>query len=279
MEKHGIQPVLEKVSAEIADFTVGFAILRNRGGTEDADLAGSGSLVTVGSINGILTAAHVLKNLPDQGKVGLIRFSRMSPSFPQKPTINMEKAEKLAIAADDFGPEGPDLGFLRLSPNDVGTLKARNLFFNLGKRRESILGNDQPDPPYFDGISGVIAELTTNLPPEQRLARIKGFHALYGVGMVVREHESNGFDLFDFEVSYGPDIEAPDSYAGMSGGALWRVYCTEDDDGQLSVVDKKVYGVAFHQSQILDQKRIITCHGPRSVYGPLMEAICEKWPE
>ena len=278
MDKHEFSLVLEKVGAEIADFTVGFAILRTRGSTQDADPVGSGSLVTVGSVHGILTAAHVLINLPDQGEVGLVRFPRVQ-SFAQKVTIDMGQTEKLTIAADAFGPEGPDLGFLRLSPKDAGALKARNVFFNLGMRQKSVLADDQPDPPYFDGISGMIAEWTTDLPPEQGLARVKGFRALFGVGLVVREHESNGFDLFDFEVTYGPGSDSPDSYGGMSGGALWRVYCTKDNDGQLSVVDKKVFGVAFHQSDLSDQKRIITCHGPRSVYGPLIEAIRERWLE
>lgn len=278
MDKHAILPILEKVSEEIADFTVGFAKLRTCGGTDDADPAGSGSLVTVGSVHGILTAAHVLVTLPDHGEVGLVQFPRVQ-SFAHKVTIDMGQAEKLTIAADAFGPEGPDLGFLRLAPEDVGALQARNVFFNLEKRRESVLADDHPDPPYFDGISGMIAEWTTELPTERRLARVKGFRALYGVGLVVGEHESNGFDLLHFEVTYGPGSDSPDNYAGMSGGALWRVYCTKDDDGQLSVVDKKVYGVAFHQSDLSDQKRIITCHGPRSVYGSLIEAVREKWPE
>ena len=278
MENHDILSILEKISAEIAAFTVGFANLTTYGGIEDAEPVGSGSLVTVGSVHGILTAAHVLKYLPDQGEVGLIRFS-MAQSFPQKATIDMGQAEKLTIAAEDEGPEGPDLGFLRLSPKDVGPLQARNVFFNLGKRREAVLADDQPDPPYFDGISGLIADWTTDLPPEHGWARVKGFRAVYGVGLIVGEHESNGFDLFDFEVTYGPGSVSPVSYEGMSGGALWRVYYTKDDDGQLSVLDKKVFGVAFHQSDLSDQKRIITCHGPRSVYGSLIEAIREKWPE
>ena len=278
MEKHEISPILEKVSADIADFTVGFAILKTYGGTQDAYPAGSGSLVTVGSVHGILTAAHVLKNLPDQGEVGLVRFPR-GRSVAEKPTIDMGQAEKLTIAADAFGPEGPDLGFLRLSPKDAAALEARNVFFNLGKRRKSILADDQPDLPHFDSISGMIAEWTMDLAPEHGWARVKRFKALFGVGLVVGEHESNGFDLFDFEVTYGPGSDSPVSYQGMSGGAFWRVYCTKDDDGQLSVVDKKVFGVAFHQSDLSDQKRIITCHGPRSVYGLLIEAVREKWPE
>ena len=125
MEKHEILPVVEKVSAEIADFTVGFARLRTSGGTEDAEPAGSGSLVTVGSVYGILTAAHVLKNLPDQGEVGLVRFPRVR-RFAQKPTIDMGQAEKLTVGADAFGPEGPDLGFLRLSPKRARSPRHRS---------------------------------------------------------------------------------------------------------------------------------------------------------
>ncbi len=59
MEKHEILPVLEKVSADIADFSVGFATLRTCGGTQDADPAGSGALVTVGSVHGKAHADRV----------------------------------------------------------------------------------------------------------------------------------------------------------------------------------------------------------------------------
>ena len=278
MEQRDIEPILEKVSAEIADFTVGFATLKNRGGAQDVDPAGSGSLVSVDSVSGILTAAHVLANLPDHGEVGLVRFPKTQAGAAQRLTIDMGQVQTLTIGTSPFDHEGPDLGFLRLSPEQVGTLLARgNVFYNLGMRRDSVLNSNQPIPPYFDGLSGMVAEQTTDLPREHGAARVKGFFALYGVGLVVREHEANGLDLLDFEVTYGPGSESPDSYGGMSGGALWRVICNRDDVGQLSVADKKVFGVAFHQSAITDQKRIITCHGPRSVYGPLIDAIRERW--
>lgn len=280
MENHEISPVLEKVSAGVVDFTVGFATLRTCDRKQDSDPAGSGALVTVGSVHGILTAAHVLINLPDQGEVGLVLFPRAQSVVAQRLTINMEHVDKLTIGAAPFGAEGPDLGFLRLWPEVVGTLKARgNAFFDLCRRRKSVLGGDDPDLRRLDGLSGMIAEWTTDLPPEERGTSEKGFYTLFVVGMVVGKRESNGFDLFDFEVSYGTGSGSPDSYEGMSGGALWRVYCTQDDDGQPSVAEKKVFGVAFHQSDISNQKRIITCHGPRSVYGLLIDAVREKWPE
>jgi hypothetical protein len=53
---------------EIANFSVGLAKLIVRDKAEDAIPAGSGTLVTIGSVAGILTAAHVVKNLPDAGR-------------------------------------------------------------------------------------------------------------------------------------------------------------------------------------------------------------------
>ena len=277
MTKIDISPVLEAVPADVADFTVGFArITEDITGLQDADPAGSGVLVTVGSIYGVLTAAHVLRCLPDYGEIGLVRFPSNSSAIQRK-TIDMGYAEKLMIASNANGPEGPDLGFLRLSSVDAADIAARNVFFNLESRRESVLADKHPHLPCFDALSGVVAEWTTTQTLEQPQARRKTFTALFGVGLVVRAHESNGFDLLDFEVTYGPGSASPESYGGMSGGGLWRVYCTKDEDGQPSVAEKKIFGVAFHQSEISNQRRIITCHGPRSVYGPLIDAIREKW--
>lgn len=278
MEKHEAEPIIEKMCAEVASFIVGFALISVRQGAQDADVAGSGTLVTVGPVHGILTAAHVLRNLPDEGEVGIAQF-RPGTGFLHKKTITMEYAEKLTIAGDVDGPEGPDLGFLRLSRQDVGALEAHGVFFNLEKRRTSVLAGDQPGTRYFDGISGTVAEWTTDLPAERGFHRVKVFRSLYGVGNVVSEHGSNAFDILEFEVSYDSECESPISYQGVSGGALWRAYCHDGDDGQLSLSSKLVFGVAFHQSPIFENKRIITCHGPRSIYGPLIEAIREKWPE
>lgn len=278
MKQHVIEPILEEISAEIRDFTVGFAKLNIHDKIEEADLAGSGSLVTVGSVHGVLTAAHVLTGLPKKGEVGLIRFPRKPVVVSEKLVIEMDHADSVIIRSSPFGPGGPDIGILLLSPEDVERLTARgNVFYNLGTRRDAILAGDLPDPSYFDGISGVVAEWTSDLPPEKGSPRIKGFHALFGAGVVVKEHQSNGFDLLDFEVTYRSGSVSPLNYKGVSGGAVWRVYGAIDDDGKLSVTGKKLYGVAFHQSCLKDEKRIITCHGPRSVYGSLIDAIRERW--
>ncbi len=53
------------VSDAMAAYTIGFAKLEILGCIEDAVCASSGTLVSVGKVRGILTAAHVLAALPD----------------------------------------------------------------------------------------------------------------------------------------------------------------------------------------------------------------------
>jgi hypothetical protein len=53
-------------------FTVGFVL----NDPPAPAVLGSGVLVTVGSISGILTCAHVAEVYRDRTKVGLLRFSR-----------------------------------------------------------------------------------------------------------------------------------------------------------------------------------------------------------
>src|SRR5262245_46722409 len=91
-------------------FTVGLATMGVNARVEDAMAAGSGTLINVGPVAGILTAAHVVQNLPDRGEVALTRFPG-KPHLLQKQTIDMALAEKLVVAAGDDGPGGPDLGF------------------------------------------------------------------------------------------------------------------------------------------------------------------------
>jgi hypothetical protein len=277
---HGtdITPLIEPVGWSIANFSIGFAKLEVIDGEENVGPAGSGALVTVGSIHGILTAAHVLEELPKNGKVSLIRYTR-NPEL-QKLTIDMSLTERLTIRGNGSEADGPDIGFLRLTSHQAATLDAAsNVFFNLSKREESVLADRHPSDEYFEGVSGIIAQWTADHPTgEAGFDRLKGFRGLFGVGCVARSRECNGYDLVEFKTTYDENSKAPSNYKGWSGGALWRVYITKDDNGQPSVSDKRINGVAFHQSDLIDGARTITCHGPKSVYGALIQEMQNKWP-
>src|SRR6266436_1152080 len=186
-----------------------------------------------------LTAAHVLETLPDHGEVGLIRFTN-NPTI-QKQTIDMSLAEKLAIRGNGSVAEGPDISFLRLASPQAATLNATNVFFNLSKREEAVLGNKHPSSEYFEGVSGIVAEWTTDHPTgEAGFHYLRGFRGLFGVGYVARSRECDGYDLVDFETNQGQNSKAPFNYQGTSGGALWRVYITADNNNSRpSVLDKR----------------------------------------
>jgi hypothetical protein len=47
-------------------------------------------------------------------------------------------------------------------------------------------------------------------------------------------------------------------------------------DGTPSVVERRLFGVPFYER---DDPRTLICHGPKSIYASLVEAVKNKWPE
>jgi hypothetical protein len=173
--------MLQKISTEslskyAGNFTIGFARLAQGEKGEDAESTGSGTLVTVGSLHGVLTAAHVVEALPKHGNVGII-LNVESPAQYQRQVIDMLHTEApVVIKAENFGPLGPDLAFLRIPDETLGWLKAKNSFYNLIKRRDAVLSGERPSKSYADCITGIIHELTEEVPSARpRVRRINFF--------------------------------------------------------------------------------------------------------
>jgi hypothetical protein len=54
-----------------------------------------------------------------RGEVGIVEYRGQTMHY-RKRTIEMANTTKIALRGDAFGPDGPDLGFLRLSSETVG---------------------------------------------------------------------------------------------------------------------------------------------------------------
>jgi hypothetical protein len=253
---------------------IGLAKLIVRDRIEDALCAGSGTLVRVGQLYGLLTAAHVLAELPKSGEVGII-FYRSGAI--QKQTIKMEYTDQLTISGSTFGPDGPDLGFLRLPQETVGWLKATNVFFNISKRRPQVLAKQAPAPDCVDAVVGMVDQLTKEIPVSEPKTRAMVFSAIFSDGVVEKERNKCGFDIFEFKPANYPDFQLPTNFEGVSGGGLWRIYLTERD-GTPEIVDKRLLGVPFYQNLENGIVTSINCHGPMGIYGTLYDAIAAKWP-
>jgi hypothetical protein len=267
-------------SKGVSYFMIGFAHLTKRDNVEDAASAGSGTLVTIGSLHGVLTPAHVIDALPKQGNVGMI-LNAEGPAQFRKYTINMDHTEPpVVIKAGQFGPTGPDLAFLRLPDEAVGWLKAKNSFYSLTKRRDAVLGRQEPRTSHTDSICGIIHELTEEVPGEKRTEKRIQFHAIFcGVRpSAVRYLDTHDLLYFQLAVEHEPSFKIPGSFEGASGGGVWRFYVDKAADGQAKVVDSRLIAVPFHQSFTADGKREITCHGSTSIYGTLVDKVTARWP-
>src|SRR5262249_4413642 len=124
------------------------------------------------------------------------------------------------ITAHSLGPGqppewGPDLCFVRIPDNYIGTIKTSRVFYNLASRKESALA--EPVDYNFGlwvlmGVPAVESVLT------ETFADLKFFG---GISNVYAVHERDGFDFIDVRINLHLDL--PSTFGGMSGGGLWQV--------------------------------------------------------
>jgi hypothetical protein len=266
--------LLEEASNELADYQVGFVILYKNAAPEDALLAGSGTLVEIDGTYAILTADHVIENLPQKGEVGLILPTRF-PAQAHRAVIEIEFSNKITVSRGAIEAEGPDLAFLTIPQPFVGTIKAKKTFYNLCKRRSRILKRQSSINEGVWLITGMVEELTSEIPPERGYERVKVFRGICGAGIIGREYRKDGFDYLEFEAKYNENYEGPQSYKGYSGGGLWQLIIDKSKDGVFQIKEKILSGVVFYQSPITGIIRSIKCHGRLSIYDAAIDHIKE----
>jgi hypothetical protein len=267
----GYRHLLEEVAIELSNYSVSFVKLDVHCGQEYPQLGGSGTLVFAHGKHAILTADHVLENLPTRGEVGLSLSTICRPRL-HRFTIDMSLTTRISIARGATEHGGPDLGLL-LIPAEVGKIGAVKSFYNLSRRRDQILSNP---PPVDQGawlLCGMAAEWTSDGAPELGYQIVKEFHGICGAGIVTAERQGENFDYIDFEAKYNKAYEGPQSFKGFSGGGLWQVAFDKNQDGNLIATDKILSGVAFYQSTLENERRTISCHGRQSIYGAVVDAL------
>ena len=228
-----------------------FAVSGSKSG-EVLQLAGSGTLFSAGGVSYILTAAHVWeKIIKPAAKMGITLTDRIDHQF----LIDVK-----AIAA--FGPAnpvnwnewGPDLVFLRIPPEHLGSINAYKVFYS------PLI--DAKSPPAVNHletwvIMGAPEELGTFT---QTHADIK-INGLFLGDPAYREHED--FDYIDFSVDTS-GADSPKSFGGVSGGGLWKVFIYSSPAGKIEW-GRSLEGVAFWQTSLNNAYRTIRSHGPKSI--------------
>jgi hypothetical protein len=128
----------------------------------DGEVSGSGTLVTIDGVHGILTAGHVVRNWHDAKdehpkRLGLVPY-RGASTLVEEP---LQHFGSFVTEADHSDALGPDLAFVRIpSPSGfLSTLLAKKSFFDLSgssvrNRIVAITGNTPL------ALCGIVAEKT-----------------------------------------------------------------------------------------------------------------------
>lgn len=263
--------LFEEIVQNLARFSIGFLRLEDTPNGQDAILLGSGTLVAVGETRAILTAHHVVRALPRTGRLGLI----LSPTLQQY-TIDTQGLTFLEIDRGTEDSTGPDLGAVILSASIVGSIAAKKTFYNLDRHRDAQLNSplDRRDGVWF--VHGFIDEMTVEEPGIGKYSRVKRFYNLSGAGAPEAAVQVGEYDYFAFPVNYDARSVAPISFGGMSGGGLWQVPLTRNDQRALVHRTPLLSGVVFYQEPTTETQCGVKCHGPISVYRIAYDAIRAK---
>lgn len=272
--------LLRSMADQVLAFSVGIV---SRDPSGNGHVAGSGTLVRVGQHRGMLTAAHVLAPLSGQRDLALVVGLR-DGGFEHR-ELQFDACYPLTIAYGGPSSSGPDLAFLLFPPDFAASLEGVAAFYNLGidpRRTQMVFGRFAYPPHTYPAahwflLNGCADEFTRNSAPQHGAERVKEFATTSFMGRVRVEPIDGPFDYWRFLPSYaGPVLFPPTSFGGCSGGGLWEVSLLRD--GLSLALGPLLRGVAFWESDEVDDRRWIRCHGPRSLYWRALDAIRREWP-
>ncbi len=218
-------------------------------------LIGSGTLIKIDGMSGVLTAARVMDEIPTRGIAALTLFKNLD--IGQFVEIDMALTDRIILP-------GADLAFVRLPLPIVGTLAASKPFKDISA----------PPAPREDGIVlharfGVPGKWT---PDEELSDRTRRRFKLMGtMGKASDDRDVGACDLFTFAPILAEQFAALSSYGGVSGGGVWEVYINAEGE----VLERRLVGVTFEEREV-ERSLVIDCYGPLSIYDLLANEIRES---
>jgi len=147
------------------------------------------------------------------------------------------------------------------------------LFWDLDLYGDIILKEERPTDEGAWVLFGCLDEGTEQLERDEHFLDITKYQCMAGFGGVNDDGwTEDRFDYLKFAVSYDDDSDAPASFGGCSGGGLWQVPLVIKED---AIVHQQpiLSGVAFYQSDVVEDQRTITCHGRHSIYRRATEVL------
>ena len=241
---------------------------------ETAEPAGTGTFAKLGNAYGILTAGHVLREIGEKEKVGLVRFPSVRPPL-QNFRLNLDHTERL-VTWNGNDCDAPDIAFLKIPEIDARNLEAAGaVFYNLGLPREFAASQPEHRMSKCYAVVGVIGEWTEEGSASLTKGRKVEIGGLFGAAKSLREFKESDTDLVEVEIDYAAGPKIPKSYGGISGGGLWELHVELDQQLKPVQLNKRLHGVAFRQS---GDHRHITSNAATSI-AAIRKQVAATWPD
>jgi hypothetical protein len=237
------------------------------------ELIGSGTLVSIAGVKGILTADHVTR-------IGIYEKKRTEFSICYKTssvrpfnTVTPDQVLPVVVGkySEDHEENGPDLTFLTIIDEKLAeTLGRIKSFFPL-KDQIDLSKYPLKEMPWT--ISGSPADEHEDrnyvryeaTDDGRELLRFTDFHIpAYFSSLEQRD----GFDYLKLRVNAGD--EGPTTYEGVSGGGMWVIAVDSPDPKSAHPL---LEGVCYYATTPEKGIATIIGHGPDSIYKRLREKI------
>jgi hypothetical protein len=256
------ESLLDQATQDLSYYCVSFSV--------DDRPSGSATLVTVDGHSGFLTAAHVVDDwfASKTDRIAVVCAPHLHQLMLPKQYIDVTRHEPSKDPSS-----GPDLAFVRINDTKcIAELKARKSFYPLLESyHPEIFEEIQPRLAALCFVAGAPAERAA----EEGIRRtkphiLKSVH-FFGRAQVIEEFSSNGFDYLKLAMLAGQS-GFPSDYRGVSGGGVWHVALGIDPEvgtSSFEIARLELIGVAFCQSDLVNDSRTIFAHGIKSVYSAI----------
>ena len=250
-EKSGLKEITGRTAG---NFTVAMlAVADSALSDHPLRLVGTGTLVTVNDVHYILTAAHVWNKVQQRGSMlGLTLAEGIDHEF-------LIPNENIVAFGPEYNPAsidwGPDLAFLRIPTDRLGTIKSHRNFYNLSLERPG----GPLDCVKTNAVIGTPGELAEHWP-RYAVLQVTAFF----LETNPRRSTRGQFDYLEYTVDLNfPGV--PSNFGGVSGGGLWELFLYFCEKTQKIEIIERLIGVGYAQTPIVNGHRTIRFHGYESI--------------
>jgi hypothetical protein len=267
--------LIEQIANRLHPFTTVIVKLqRDQAGNKKPPVQiGSGTFIAIGNVYGILTAQHVARELDGDCALGLALLKHEHIHLIERQYLDVIHVASAIVPAD-----GPDLAFIVLPAPNVSAIKAVKSFYNLSAEKEQVLSRPLPLDWGIWFLCGAPGEKTAKEESAIAYDGVFSFGGMCYAAGADREFQKDGFDYIELGVEYKDGADLPSTFGGMSGGGLWQVPLRQAENGMLEPSTLLLSGVIFYEFRIDNQPSIIKCHGRRSIYQNVYDAVKMKYP-